>query len=205
MESPSHAPIENQFIIVGIGGSAGGLDAYKALLSALPPKTGMAFVIIAHLDPSRASLLPDILSKSTQMKVVEATEGLRVAPEHVFVIPPNVNLTLTNGVFAHQSPRTLTGGRHHQVDSFLISLANSVGPRAIGIILSGGDGDGTEGCKQIKANGGMTFAQDLSAQVDSMPLHASASGCVDQVLSPTKISEELVRIGARFSSTDRAA
>ena len=162
----------------------------------------MAFVVVSHLDPTRESLLPQILSWSTQMPVVEAGEGMRVEPNHVFVIPPNVNLYLEDGAFALESPRTLRDGRHPQVDFFLTSLAQSVRSRAVGIILSGGDGDGTEGCKAIKAHGGFTFAQDLSAQVDSMPLHAVAAGCVDLVLSPKEISEELIKIGRRYAAHD---
>ena len=134
---------QRPFMIVGIGGSAGGLVAYKALLAALPPETGMAFVVVSHLDPTRESLLPQILSWSTQMPVLEASEGMRIAPNHVFVIPPNVNLFLEDGAFALESPRTLRDGRHPQVDFFLTSLAQSVRSRAVGIILSGGDGDGT--------------------------------------------------------------
>lgn len=86
----------------------------------------------------------------------------------------------------------MSGGRHNQVDLFFTSLAKQMGSRAIGVILSGGDGDGTEGCRYIKSGGGTTFAQDLSADVDSMPLHAVASGCVDFVLPPEKIADELL-------------
>jgi two-component system CheB/CheR fusion protein len=93
------------------------------------------------------------------------------------------------------------GGRHHQVDLFLISLADAVGARAVGVIFSGGDGDGTEGCLRIKAKGGRTFAQDRSAEVDSMPLHAIASGCVDAVLSPIELSKELVRMAVSARSS----
>lgn len=195
----STIPDARTFLIVGIGGSAGGLAAYKAMLAVLPPNTGMAFVVIAHLDPTRESLLPQVLSWSTNMEVRQAAEGMCIEPNRVFVIPPNVNLYLEDGAFALESPRTLHDGRHRQVDFFLTSLAGSVGPRAIGIILSGGDGDGTEGCKAIKAHGGVTFAQDLSAQVDSMPLHALAAGCVDKVLPPAEIAEQLVAIGRRFA------
>jgi len=193
----SLSPIHPNFI-VGIGGSAGGLKAYTALLRALPSNTDMAFVFIAHLSPTGKSILASLLSRSTQMTAVQATDGMRVQPNHVYVIPPNANLFIVNYTFKVVSPRTLNQGRHNQVDHFLISLAEAMGVRAIAIILSGGDGDGTEGCKRVKAEGGQTFAQDLSADVESMPLHAEASGCVDFILPPDKISEELVRIGARF-------
>lgn len=184
--------------IVGIGGSAGGLKAYQTLLDALPSNTGMAFVVIAHMSPTGESLLAELLSRKTRMPVSQAAEGMPVNANHVYVISPNTNLLFEGNGFKVVSPRTMSGGRHNQVDCFLISLADVMGTRAIGIILSGGDGDGTEGCRKIKAKGGMTFAQDLSAEVDSMPLHAQAAGCVDFVLPPKKISEELVRIGERL-------
>jgi two-component system CheB/CheR fusion protein len=177
--------------IVGIGGSAGGLIAYLNLLAALPVDTGMAFVFVAHLSPSGKSMLTQLLAKSTSMPVSQASEGMAILPNHIYVIPPNTDLYMNNFAFEIVSPRTLDNGRHRQVDQFLISLAENMGERAIGIILSGGDGDGTEGCRSIKARGGKTFAQDLSAEVDSMPLHAQASGCVDAVLSPAKIAKAL--------------
>lgn len=186
-------------LIVGIGGSAGGLKAYMALLDALPSNTGMAFVVIAHMSPTGESLLPHILSWKTSMPVAQASEGMEIAANHVYVIPPNADLLIESYSFKVVSPRTMTHGRHKQIDYFLNSLAENMGARAVSIILSGGDGDGTEGCKNVKAKGGITFAQDLSADVDSMPLHARASGCVDFVLPPGKISEELAKIAARFA------
>ena len=180
--------------VVGIGGSAGGLKAYTSLLEALPSNTGMAFVFIAHLSPTTDSLLAHLLSRSTNMPVIQASEGMPVQANHIYVIAPNTNLLMENFTFKVVSPRTLNKGRHNQVDYFLGSLAENMGLRAIGVILSGGDGDGTEGCKLIKVNGGKTFAQDLSADVDSMPLSAQASGCVDFVLPPDKISKELQRL-----------
>ncbi len=185
--------------VVGIGGSAGGLKAYTALLEALPSNTGMAFVFIAHLSPTGKNLLPHILSQSTNMPAIQATDGMPIQANHIYVIAPNTNLLMKNLNFEVVSPRTLSNGRHKQVDFFLISLAETMGARAIGIILSGGDGDGTEGCKFIKARGGKTFAQDFSADVESMPLHAQASGCVDLVLSPDKISVELTKISSHLA------
>lgn len=192
---PAVSPTPN--FIVGIGGSAGGLKAYLALLDALPSDTGMAFVVIAHMNPVGESLLPSILSRKTSMPVAQASGGMVILPNHVYVIPPNANLRVHGYTFKITSPRTLGGGRHKQVDYFLISLADLMGAHAISIILSGGDGDGTEGCKHIKAKGGITFAQDLSAEVNSMPLSAQASGCVDFVLPPDRIAAELAKIGAR--------
>ncbi|MEO7412180.1 MAG: chemotaxis protein CheB [Opitutaceae bacterium] len=183
--------------VVGVGGSAGGLNAYKALLDALPSNTGMAFVIISHLLPAASSQLALILSRHTKMKVTVASMAKPIRANHVYVIPPNADLLIEGLDFKLVSPRTK---RNAQVDIFLTSLAEAMGARAIGVILSGYDGDGAEGCKQIKAKGGTTFAQDASAEVDDMPRSAQNSGSVDFVLPPEKIADKLRRIaGARIS------
>ena len=182
--------------IVGIGGSEGGLNAYREMLEALPPQTGMAFAIIAHMSPTNESYLAERLPLSTGMPVVLASNGLEIRANHVYVITPDTDLFISGNAFKVVSPRTMNGGRHKQVDHFLTSLAEAAGSRAIGVIMSGGDGDGTEGCRQIKAAGGITFAQDLSAINDSMPSNATASGCVDFVMAPEMISKELIRIGS---------
>ena len=173
--------------IVGIGGSAGALNAYKALLDALPSNTGMAFVIVSHIHPTANSQLAQILSRHTKMPVMVASTAMPIRANHVYVIPPNADLLIESYTFKVVSPRTR---RNEQIDLFFISLAEAMGARAIGIILSGYDGDGTEGCKHIKAKGGTTFAQDMSAEVDGMPLSAQASGCIDFVLPPDKIPDE---------------
>jgi len=176
--------------IVGIGGSAGALNAYKALLDAMPPDTGMAFVIISHMNPTAHSQLAKILQRHTKMSLTVASEAMPILSNHVYVIPPDSYLTMENYRFKVISPRV---GRNKQVDLFFISLAEAMGTRAVGIILSGYDGDGTEGCKHIKANGGKTFAQDISAEVDFMPLSAQAAGCADFVLPLNKIPDKLKR------------
>ena len=176
--------------IVGIGGSAGGLDAYMALLDALPSNTGMAFVIVSHMLPTAISQLAEVLSRHTRMPVMVASAAMPILANHVYVTPPNVDLRIENYTLKVVSPRT----RNKQVDIFLISLAEAMGARAVGIVLSGYDGDGTEGCKHIKAKGGATFAQDMSAQVRDMPLSAEDSGYVDFVLPPDKIPDELQRL-----------
>jgi two-component system CheB/CheR fusion protein len=177
--------------IVGIGGSAGALNAYKALLDALPSNTGMAFVIISHLHPAANSQLAQLLSSHTTMPVMLASTAMPIRANHIYVIPPNADLQIESYTFKVVSPRTR---RNKQVDFFLISLAEAMGARAIGIIFSGYNGDGAEGCKHIKAKGGTTFAQDSSADVNEMPLSAQASGCVDFVLPPDKIPDELQRL-----------
>jgi CRP/FNR family cyclic AMP-dependent transcriptional regulator len=177
--------------IVGIGGSAGALNAYKALLDALPSNTGMAFAIVSHIHPTADSQLAQILSSHTKMPVMVASMAMPIRANYVYVIPPNADLLIESFTFKVASPRTR---KNKQVDFFLISLAEAMGARAIGIILSGYGGDGTEGCKHIKAKGGTTFAQDKSAKVDGMPLSAQASGCVDFVLPADKIPHALQRL-----------
>jgi len=179
--------------IVGIGGSAGALNAYRALLDAMPSDTGMAFVIISHMNPTAQSHLAEILQRHTKMSVIVASEAMPILANHVYVIPPDSDLTIENYRFRVISPRI---GRNKQVDLFFISLAEAMGARAVGIVLSGYDGDGTEGCKHIKAKGGNTFTQDMSAEVDFMPLSAQAAGCADFVLPLNKIPDKLKRLAA---------
>ena len=184
-------------LIVGIGGSAGALNAYKALLDALPSDTGMAFVIISHMNPTASSQLVKILSRHTKMTVMVASMARPILANHVFVIPPDADLLIENYSFKVISPRS---GGHKQIDVFFVSLAEAMGVRAIGIVLSGYDGDGTEGCKIIKANGGKTFAQDMSAEVDFMPLSAQASGCADFVMPLNKIPGKLKSLAAALKT-----
>ena len=179
--------------IVGIGGSAGALNAYKDLLDAMPDDTGMAFVIISHMNPTAHSQLALILSRHTKMSVTVASDAMPILANHVYIIPPDSDLTMEKYRFKVISPRTFG---HKQVDVFFISLANEMGARAVGIILSGYDGDGTVGCKHIKANGGTIFAQDMSAEVDFMPLSAQAAGCADFVLPLNKIPDKLKSLAA---------
>ena len=184
-------------LIVGIGGSAGALNAYKTLLDALPSNTGMAFVIISHMNPTAISQLTKILSRHTKMTIKVASMAMPILANHVYVIPPDSDLFIENYSFKVISPRS---GRNKQVDVFFVSLAEAMGVRAIAIILSGYDGDGTEGCRQIKANGGKTFAQDMSAEVEHMPLSAQASGCVDFVLPLDKIPGKLKSLAAALKT-----
>ena len=179
--------------IVGIGGSAGALSAYKTLLDAMPPDTGMAFVIISHMNPTAHSELAKILARHTKMSVTVAAEAMLIVADNVYVIPPDSDLTMDNYRFKVVYPRS---GRIKQIDIFFISLANEMGARAIGIVLSGYGGDGTVGCKHIKANGGKIFSQDISAEVNHMPLSAFVSGCVDFVLPLKNIPAKLKRLAA---------
>ena len=184
-------------LIVGIGGSAGALNAYKALLDAMPSSTGMAFVIISHMNPTANSQLAKILSRHTKMNIMIAAMAMPILANHVYIIPPDSDLLVENYIFKVITPRS---GRNKQVDIFFISLAEAMGERAVGIILSGYDGDGTEGCKHIKAHGGKIFAQDMSAEVDFMPISAQSSGCVDFVLPLDKIPAKLISLASALKT-----
>lgn len=181
------------FPIVGIGASAGGLEAFTQLLKALPLDTGMGFVLVQHLDPEHESALTQILSRATALPVCDVTNNQPVQPNCVYIIPPDTNLSIAAGLLKLQ-PRPKTRTPHRPIDSFFESLAAAHGERAIGVVLSGTASDGTLGLEAIKAEGGITFAQDDSAKYDSMPHSAVAAGCVDLVLSPQEIAEELARI-----------
>lgn len=181
------------FPIVGIGASAGGLEAFTQLLKHLPTDTGLGFVLVQHLDPQHDSALTQLLTRATPMPVWEVTNNLRVEPNHVYVIPPNTKLLISEG-FLKLQPRRATGGALRSIDSFFESLAQDQREGAIGVILSGTASDGTLGLEAIKAEGGITFAQDDSAKYDSMPRSAVAAGCVDFVLKPEDIAKELARI-----------
>ena len=184
------AETSRPFPIVGVGASAGGLEAFSQLLRALPIDTGMAFVLVQHLDPTHESRLPDVLSRITAMPVITVTDGLRAEPNHVFVIPANADMTIGGGVFA-LTPRAKD--HHMPIDHFLRSLAQEKEGRAIGVVLSGNGSDGTLGLTAIKAEGGIAFVQEeKSAKYPSMP--HSALALADSVLPPEAIARELARI-----------
>ncbi len=183
------------FPIVGIGASAGGLEAFSELLHNLPQGTGMAFVLVQHLDPTHGSALREILQRTTKIPVIEVTDAMPVERDRIYVIPPNANMVLENGTL-HLVPRVLTRGQHMPIDHFFQSMAEELGSRAIGVILSGTASDGAQGCTAIKVAGGITFAQDeASAKFSSMPRSAISAGCIDFVLPPRLIAQELTSIG----------
>ena len=179
--------------IVAIGASAGGLEAITQLLKSLPPDTGMAYVYIQHLDPNHESMLSTILSKATKMKVVQAEHLVQIEPNHLFIIPPDKNMSVIDGVIKlnEREPRPVI---NMPIDQFFLSLAERQKEVSIGVVLSGTANDGTVGLKAIKAAGGFTFAQDESAKFQSMPKSAIAEGVVDMVLSPQNIALELERL-----------
>lgn len=180
--------------VVGIGASAGGLEAVSELLRNLPNNTGMTFVFIQHLEPRQTSRLTEILSRITNMPVAVASDRLRMKRDHFYVMPPGVDISLSDGQLILE-PRTDSAGRHLPIDYFFHSLAEAQGSKAVAIILSGMGHDGSAGLKSIKEQGGATFAQDEpSAQHSSMPASAIDSGYIDIVTTPRKIAAELVRL-----------
>jgi chemotaxis response regulator CheB len=179
------------FPVVGIAASAGGLEAFTELLRHLPTDTGMAFVLIQHLSPEHESLLSEILGRVTTMPVRQVQDQMRVEPNAVYVIPPNAQMTLVNGIL-RLAPRQKSEGKYLPADLFFESLATDRGNKAIAVVLSGMDGDGAQGVKVVKIAGGVTFAEcDATAQFNSMPHTAVATGNVDFVLSPQAIATEL--------------
>lgn len=182
-------------LVVGVGASAGGYEAFVQLLEKLRPDLGMAFVFIQHLDPVHESKLAPLLSQTTSMKVAEIRDKTRLAANNIYVIPPNRALTLSEGVL-HLKPRK-KDGPHLPIDHFFESLALDQGNLAIGIVLSGNGHDGTAGLQHIKAAGGITFSQDLrSAKYHGMPESAQGAECVDYVQPPPDIAQELARIAS---------
>jgi len=178
--------------IVGIGASAGGLEALVTFFKAMPPRSGAAFVIVAHLDPDHISLMPELLQKHTTMPVAQVNAGIKVQPDHVYIIPPNKDLSILGGTLQLMD-LILPRGRNLPIDHFLRSLAQDQSTHAIGIILSGTGSDGTIGLKAIKAELGMTMVQDeASAKYDGMPHSAIATGVIDYILPPEQMPGQLV-------------
>jgi two-component system CheB/CheR fusion protein len=184
------------FPVVGIGASAGGFEAFAEMLHALPADTGMAFVLIQHLDPTHESMLAPLLAPKSRLPVSQVINGMAVEPNHVYVIPPNATMDIHDGLLK-LTERAATAAKNMPIDHFFQSLASDCKDRAIGVILSGTAADGTYGLKAIKTEGGVCFAQDLeSAKFSEMPANAIAGGCVDLALPPRKIAAELVRIAS---------
>ena len=182
-----------EFPIVGIGASAGGLAAFERLFSNLPPDTGLAYVVIQHLSAPHKSILPEILERYTTMPVVQVTDGIQVQPNCVYVIPPSNILVLTKGHLILRKPPTERAYRF-PIDLFFRSLAEGRGSSAIGIILSGTASDGSLGIKNIKAMGGLTIAQDPNtANFQDMPTNAIATHDIDFIMSPEQMGELILK------------
>jgi two-component system CheB/CheR fusion protein len=187
-------PKTTSFPIVGIGASAGGLEAYQELLRNLSAKPRMAIVFIMHLAPGHKSMLTELLARLTKMPVREIKNGMPIEVNHVYIIPPGTNISIAGGRLKLNKMKD-AGLKRMPIDYFFRSLADELGNRGIGVILSGTATDGTLGAEAIKAEGGIIFAQDeKTAKYDGMPQSAVAAGCVDFVLSPKRIARELERI-----------
>ncbi|HTB78650.1 MAG TPA: chemotaxis protein CheB, partial [Polyangiaceae bacterium] len=181
---------------MGVGASAGGLEAFSELLLHIAGHdTGMALVLIQHLDPTHTSFLREALVKTTKLPVQQAEDGLRVEPGHVYVIPPNTSLGIRGGRLT-LAPRPLDPKvKHLPIDAFFRELAAERGGRAIGVVLSGTASDGTDGLQAIKEANGITFAQEpSSAKFSGMPRSAVDAGVVDYCLPVPALAKELVRI-----------
>ena len=182
-----------EFPIVAIGASAGGLDACRKLLDALPAKNGMAFLLVQHLDPSHDSMMVDLLARNTAMPVLQAAEGMAIERERVYVIPPGVYLSVNDQGALHLSRPAPRHGARLPFDFLLNSLARECGARTVCVVLSGTGADGSLGLRTVKAKGGLVIAQDVGeADYDGMPQNAIATGDVDLVLTAAKIAEALV-------------
>jgi len=182
---------DGAFPIIGMGASAGGLEAFELFFRSVPPQSGMAFVLVPHLDPGHASMLTDILQRITTMPVVEAKDRLSVAPDHVYVIPPNRQMTIFHGALQLSVPEEVRGQRM-AIDTFLRSLAEDQGERAICVILSGTGTDGTLGLRAVHGAGGVSLVQDpATAKYDGMPSSAIHSGLATYVLPAEKMPDQL--------------
>jgi two-component system, chemotaxis family, CheB/CheR fusion protein len=199
--------------VVGLGASAGGLEPLQQFLSGVPTASGLAYVIVQHMDPTHKALLGELLQRATSMPVHEATDAQRIEPNAVYVIPPNSELTVLGGTL-HLAQPSQPRGQRLPIDVLLVSLAGELGDRAVGVVLSGMGSDGTKGLQAIKSQGGLTLAQQpASAQFDSMPRSAIAAGCVDIVALPADMPAHIVdRTGVQpatelpsFESADDAA
>lgn len=184
----------DNFPVVGMGASAGGLQAFEEFFTAMPGNSGLAFVLIAHLDPDHASILPELVQKKTGMKVSQVADNMEISPNEVYIIPPNRSLEIFNGtlqLFEITKPR----GVNMPIDSFFRSLARDRGSEAIAIVLSGTGTDGTLGLRAIKGEAGVAMVQDpQTAKYDGMPRNAIASGMADFVLSPEKMAAKLFEL-----------
>jgi len=195
--------LADRLSVVCFGASAGGFEAYCTILSLLPVDTGLAFIIVHHQPADQRSLLIEILPRLTKMPVVQVTDGEIVKADHVYVIPSGMQVTMAGDAF-RLSPLVKPPGWPKNISVFLQSLAGDQQKRAIAVILSGFDSDGATALKSIKAAGGLVFAQNFqTAKQPDMPQSAVETGCVDRLLSPVEIADELERIGNERSKPPR--
>jgi two-component system CheB/CheR fusion protein len=197
---PTHHPAARKataaahpLYVVGIGASAGGLDALERFFENMPENTGMAFVVVSHLDPNHVSIMPELIQRSTKMNLFQAEDGMKIERDHVYVAPANRDLALLHGVIQLIEPVEAHGFRL-PIDFFFKSLAADFGEKAVCIVLSGMASDGTAGLKAVKNELGMVIVQDpLSAKFDGMPSSAIKTELVDYILRPEEMPERLMR------------
>lgn len=184
--------MDDNLVVVGIGASAGGIKAIKEFLAHVPADSGMAFVVVLHLSPEHESHLAEILSASSVVPVTQVTESIAVAPNHVYVIPPDRTLSMVDGHLA-LSARTRVEERRAPIDFFFRTLGKTRQSRAVGVVLSGTGADGSMGLKGIKEDGGICFAQDPDdADYGDMPRNSIATGIIDHVLPARKIPAKIL-------------
>ncbi|HEY4030139.1 MAG TPA: CheR family methyltransferase [Caulobacteraceae bacterium] len=196
---------ETPFPVVGIGASAGGVEALEGFFRGVPDESGCAYVVLTHLNPDRRSLLPEILGRFTSMPVRVAADGAAVQPDEVYILPPDAILDFRNGRLILRKP-TSTHRERKPIDIFFAALARDKGEYAAGVVLSGGDGDGTLGVKAIKEYGGLTLAQTADGsgpRYADMPKSAIASGMVDIAASVEQMGQRLADFAASFDRFDR--
>jgi two-component system CheB/CheR fusion protein len=191
----------NKFPVVGIGASAGGFDALKKFFQAMPEDSGIAFVIIQHLDPNHESIMVDLISRYTSLKVLQAQDGMKIEADHIYIIPPNSDMGMMNGNIQLMNPLEPHGLRL-PINFFFNNLAEDQKENSVAIIFSGYGSDGTVGIKSIKAVAGMVMAQDpKTAESDSMPSSAIKTGLVDFILPPEKMPEKLISYTSSVQKT----
>ena len=190
---PNDITNEGSIPIVGIGASAGGLEAFEQFFSNMPSDSGMAFVLVSHLDPTHKSILSDLIKRYTRMKVLVVKDGMEIYPDHAYIIPPNHDMKISRGNLFLSDPSAPRGLRL-PIDFFFRSLAIDQQDRAICIVLSGTGTDGTLGLREIKGVGGMAMVQEpTSAKYDGMPVSAINNSTVDYILPPNKMPEQLLK------------
>lgn len=197
---PAKSPVSTR--IIGIGASAGGLAPLEQFLAHIPPNSHMAYVVIQHLDPTHKAMLTELLQRVTPMSVREATQGMSIEPDCVYVIPPNTELTVVNGLL-HLEPPVEPRGLRLPINVLFSSLASAQGDQAIGVVLSGMGSDGTLGLQAIKAVGGLTAVQQPeTAQSDAMPKSAIAANCVDIIAAPDELPSRILACLAQVPELD---
>jgi two-component system, chemotaxis family, CheB/CheR fusion protein len=194
--STRHDMAADDFLIVGLGASAGGIKAFRAFFEQVPPNSGMAYVVILHLSPEYESRLPEVLQRSASIPVIQVNGRLPVEPNRVYVLPPNQSLAMVDG-HLELSPITRIEERRAPIDIFFRTLADCQGPRAASIVLSGTGADGSMGMKRVKEHGGVCFVQDpREAEHEDMPLHSIATGLADYVLPVADMPAKLLAYSA---------